>query len=182
LRGEQARAAASLKVNAPHRIARDDVLARVLPDLPTGAYVGGANLVPLTGESPEPTALPPDESGRWIWPVRGELSQLFSDRHRAIDIVSDHGALVVAADAGKVVYSDWEITGYGYLLIVDHGDGYRTYYAHLYGFYVDVGERVERGDLLGQLGTTGYSTGPHLHFEIRYQGIQRDPLELLPQR
>ena len=61
-----------------------------------------------------------------------------------------------------------------------HGDGYRTYYGHLYGFYVDVGQRIERGDLLGQLGNTGRSTGPHLHFEIRYQGIPHDPLLWLP--
>jgi murein DD-endopeptidase MepM/ murein hydrolase activator NlpD len=125
--------------------------------------------------------LPVDDPGRWIWPVQGQISGFFDSSHRAIDIVSEPRSFVRAADGGKVVYAEWEISGYGYLVIVDHGDDYRTYYAHLYGFYVDVGERVERGDLLGQLGTTGRSSGPHLHFEIRYKGIPRDPLEMLPE-
>jgi len=127
-----------------------------------------------------PASLPPADLGRWRWPVHGEISQSFSSQHRAIDVVSEPGSLVVAADGGEVVYAEWDISGYGYLVIVEHGDDYRTYYGHLYGFYVDVGQRVERGDLLGQLGNTGRSTGPHVHFEIRYQGIPRDPLELLP--
>ena len=127
-------------------------------------------------------AEPDAPTGRWIWPVQGRISQPFSPGHRAIDVVADHGTLVRSADAGRVVYARWEISGYGYLVIVDHGDGYRSYYGHLYGFYVDVGQEVERGDLLGQLGNTGHSTGPHLHFEIRYLGSHLDPLDVLPAR
>jgi murein DD-endopeptidase MepM/ murein hydrolase activator NlpD len=129
---------------------------------------------------------PAGQATRWVWPVRGEISQFFSDSHRAIDVVSEHDAVpghgeaIVAADAGEVVYAEWESSGFGYLVIIDHGDGYRTYYAHLYGFYVDVGKMVERGDLVGQIGNTGNSTAPHLHFEIRHLGISRDPLALLP--
>ena len=126
------------------------------------------------------TAEPDLPAGRWIWPVQGRISQAFFPSHRAIDVVADHGTQVRSADAGRVVYARWETSGYGYLVIVDHGDGYRSYYGHLYGFYVDVGQRVERGDLLGQLGNTGDSTGPHLHFEIRYRGTHLDPLHVLP--
>lgn len=126
--------------------------------------------------------LSPGAPSRWLWPVPGRISQSFSPSHPAIDIVTGHGALVVAADGGEVVYAEWEISGFGYLVVVDHGDDYRSYYGHLYGFYVDVGQRVERGDLLGQLGTTGNSTGPHLHFEMRHKGLSLDPLKLLPPR
>jgi murein DD-endopeptidase MepM/ murein hydrolase activator NlpD len=164
-------------------------------DEPTGAGLAGVaeSLSPVAVEvdtfslpaRPSPaTRLPIPEtvspSDRWLWPVRGRISQPYSTAHPAIDVVSDHGARVVAADGGEVVYAEWEITGFGYLVIVDHGDGYQTYYGHLYGFYVNVGQTVARGEPLGQLGNTGNSTGPHLHFEIRRQGIRLDPLELLP--
>jgi murein DD-endopeptidase MepM/ murein hydrolase activator NlpD len=148
-----------------------DGAASALAGLPASQTLAGL------GEDVTPFSSPVEPSpGRWLWPVRGEISQGFSSQHRAIDVVSEQGALVVAADGGTVVYAEWEISGYGYLVIVDHGDEYQTYYAHLYGFYVDVGQRVERGELLGQLGNTGHSTGPHLHFEIRHRGIALDPL------
>lgn len=70
--------------------------------------------------------------------------------------------------------------GYGNLVVIDHGNGFVTYYAHLYGFYVDMGQSVQRGDAIGARGDTGRSTGPHLHFEIRYQGELQDPQALLP--
>jgi len=114
------------------------------------------------------------------WPVRGEISQRYWDLHRAIDITGTDGDQVIAADAGTVVYASWDCSGYGNLVIVDHGNGYVTYYAHLYGFYVDVGQSVKRGDPLGVRGNTGRSTGPHLHFEIRRDGVQCDPVTYLP--
>ena len=85
-------------------------------------------------------------------------------------------------DDGVVVYAQWECSGYGNLVIVDHNNGYVSYYAHLYGFYVDVGQALKRGQPLGVRGNTGYSTGPHLHFEIRHNGVQLDPLSVLPAR
>jgi len=119
-------------------------------------------------------------AGQWVWPVRGEISQGYSSGHRAIDISTGHGAVVLAADAGTVVYARWESSGYGYLVIIDHRNGFVSYYAHLYGFYTDAGQDVARGEQIGELGSTGRSTGPHLHFEIRQDGVQRDPLDLLP--
>jgi murein DD-endopeptidase MepM/ murein hydrolase activator NlpD len=169
-------------------LALPDPRLDVPPSIAHSARDRAARELELLAAQPPGLSLPADRSsqdvapgeGRWLWPVHGELSLSFSPSHRAIDVVSYHGALVVAADEGEVVYAEWETSGYGYLVIVEHGDGYRTYYGHLYGFYVDVGERVARGALLGQLGTTGHSTGPHLHFEIRDRGVHRNPLDLLP--
>lgn len=130
---------------------------------------------------PQPTvSATPQGTGNWVWPVGGYISQGYWDLHRAIDIAARHGDVVMAADAGTVVYAEWGWAGYGNLVVVDHGNGFRSYYGHLYGFYVDVGEQVERGQPLGALGNTGLSTGPHLHFEIREDGVLRDPLDFLP--
>ncbi len=137
---------------------------------------------------PQEVRLPPQSTpfataqgtGNWVWPVGGYISQGYWDLHRAIDIATRHGDVVMAADAGTVVYAEWGWAGYGNLVVVDHGNGFRSYYGHLYGFYVDVGEQVERGQPLGALGNTGLSTGPHLHFEIRQDGVLRDPLDYLP--
>lgn len=130
---------------------------------------------------PQPTVSATSQgTGNWVWPVGGYISQGYWDLHRAIDIAARHGDVVMAADAGTVVYAEWGWAGYGNLVVVDHGNGFRSYYGHLYGFYVDVGEQVERGQPLGALGNTGLSTGPHLHFEIREDGVLRDPLDFLP--
>jgi murein DD-endopeptidase MepM/ murein hydrolase activator NlpD len=130
---------------------------------------------------PQPTpSAPAQGTGSWVWPVGGYISQGYWDLHRAIDIATRHGESVMAADAGTVVYAEWGWAGYGNLVVIDHGNGFRSYYGHLYGFYVEVGEQVERGQPLGALGNTGLSTGPHLHFEIRQDGVLRDPLDYLP--
>jgi murein DD-endopeptidase MepM/ murein hydrolase activator NlpD len=123
-----------------------------------------------------------DAAPHLIWPVDGEISQAFWELHRAIDLAGDHGDVVVAVDEGQVVYASWESSGYGNLVIVDHGNGFVTYYGHLFGFYVDVGASVQQGEPLGVRGNTGRSSGPHLHFEIRHYGVQVDPLAYLPER
>lgn len=122
----------------------------------------------------------PHSAGIFVWPVGGYITQGYWNLHRAIDIGGKQSEAVVAADAGTVVYAKWETSGYGNLVIVDHGNGYTSYYAHLFGFYVDVGDVVAQGQHLGVRGTTGRSTGPHLHFEIRKDGVHQNPLGLLP--
>lgn len=119
-------------------------------------------------------------SGNFVWPVGGYISQGFWELHQAIDIAGAHGDIVVAADAGYVIYASWDTHGYGNLVVIDHGNGFVTYYAHLYGFTVDVGQSVVRGQQIGARGSTGRSTGPHLHFEIRYNGEPRNPISFLP--
>ena len=110
----------------------------------------------------------------------GSVSQQFWGGHRAVDIGSWTGAPVKASDSGYVVTAGggWN-GGYGNHVIIDHGNGFVSLYAHLNSIYVRAGENVARGQHLGSVGNTGNSTGPHLHFEIRYQGVPRNPFSYL---
>ncbi len=114
------------------------------------------------------------------WPIVGKLTQGYSEGHRAIDIGSVYGAPVYAARAGVVIHAAWAKIGYGYTVIVDHGGGLTTLYGHLKGAWVHVGDHVKRGQLIGEVGSTGRSTGPHVHFEIRVEGVRVNPLNHLP--
>ncbi len=114
------------------------------------------------------------------WPAGGYLSQGYWYGHRAVDVANATGVAIVAADAGYVVFAGWTDVGYGYLVVVDHTNGFQTYYAHLSNIFVYEGEVVEMGQVIGAMGSTGYSTGPHLHFEIRYNGYPTNPLIYLP--
>ena len=118
-------------------------------------------------------------TGAFVWPASGYITQGYWHSHRAIDIGAWIGSPVVASDSGYVVFAGWDSTGYGNLIIIDHGNGYRTYYAHLSAIFVRVGDSVARGARIGSVGSTGRSTGPHLHFEIRYHNVQRNPLGFL---
>jgi murein DD-endopeptidase MepM/ murein hydrolase activator NlpD len=123
----------------------------------------------------------------FIWPVQGRLSSAFGWRnvsvggnrqHGGIDLAAPTGTLVHAAKGGTVTLSGW-VGAYGYAVYLDHGDGSETRYAHLSTLNVQEGQRVRQGDLLGEVGSSGASTGPHLHFEIRFAGVAVDPLPLL---
>ncbi len=118
-------------------------------------------------------------SGVFSWPTSGSITQQFWNGHRAVDIASWIGNRVVAADSGFIVHAGWDNTGYGNLVIVNHGNGYMTYYAHLSKIFVRVGDAVGRGQQIGAVGSTGHSTGPHLHFEVRQNGVQQNPLRFL---
>ncbi len=119
-------------------------------------------------------------SGLFQWPVLGYITQGYWYGHRAIDIGVPVGTAVRAADAGFVSFAGWTDVGYGYLVVIDHANGFATYYAHLSNIYVTAGQAVERGQVIAASGNTGWSTGPHLHFEIRYNGIQQNPRAYLP--
>lgn len=125
---------------------------------------------------------PTDASARgsFMWPAGGYISQGYWYGHRAIDIANAVGVAIVASDGGYVSFSGWTDVGYGYLVVVDHGNGYQTYYAHLSNIFVTEGQVVGAGEIIGAMGSTGNSTGPHLHFEIRYQGYPTNPLIFLP--
>lgn len=120
-------------------------------------------------------------SGAFLWPTSGSITQKYWSGHPAIDIGSWTGAPVKSADAGYVVEAGrgWS-SGYGNHIVIDHGNGYRTLYAHLNSMFVSPGENVTKGQQLGTVGNTGNSTGPHLHFEVLYQGIRRNPYSYLP--
>jgi murein DD-endopeptidase MepM/ murein hydrolase activator NlpD len=119
-------------------------------------------------------------TGLFQWPVLGNITQGYWYGHRAIDIGAPIGSAVLAADGGFVSFAGWTDVGYGYLIVIDHANGFATYYAHLSNIYVFAGQAVERGQVMGAAGSTGWSTGPHLHFEVRYYGTQQNPRAYLP--
>lgn len=119
-------------------------------------------------------------TGRWSWPAAGRITQGYLPWHKALDIANSVGGSIVAADSGVVMVASWlDNTGYGNRVLIDHGNGYKTLYGHLSKFSVVVGQRVNRGDKIGEMGSTGRSTGPHLHFEIRGSKGNLAPLEFL---
>jgi len=141
----------------------------------------GAKLVIPHGVREVVLAPPGPAAGyTYAWPIRGYVTQNYRSGHHAVDLGAPYGAKVYAARAGRCIFQQWSAVGYGYLVIVDHGDGSQAYYSHLKGAWVHPGEWVERGGLVGEVGSTGNSTGPHVHFEIRVRGVNQNPLQLLP--
>lgn len=118
-------------------------------------------------------------SGNFVWPTSGTISQNFAWYHPGLDIANKAGPNILAADAGVVTYSGCLNWGYGCHLKIDHGNGYTTLYGHLSQMYVNVGQRVARGNLIGKMGSTGRSTGTHLHFEVAKNGMKLSPLTVL---
>ena len=128
-------------------------------------------------------------SGQFSWPVYGGITSPFGWRvhpiwhsqifHAGIDIAADYGEPVVAADSGTVIYAGW-MGGYGNAVMIDHGGGLVTLYGHNSSLTVGVGENVARGQTIALAGSTGNSTGPHCHFEVRVHGDVVEPLNYLP--
>jgi murein DD-endopeptidase MepM/ murein hydrolase activator NlpD len=119
--------------------------------------------------------------GNFIWPIgTRRISQYYWAYHRAIDLPAPAGTPIYAADGGTVIFAGWTNVGYGYLVVIDHGNGFTTWYAHQSQYLVDNGDVVTQGQLIGYVGSTGRSTGPHLHFEVRYNGVPYNPLSYLP--
>jgi murein DD-endopeptidase MepM/ murein hydrolase activator NlpD len=127
-----------------------------------------------------------------IWPVDGESTDSFgvrgnpfgsggSEFHAGQDIAAPRGTPVLAAADGIVVQSGWQ-NGYGQTVVIDHGNGLTTRYGHLSKVGVVAGQELKRGDELGQVGSTGRSTGPHLHYEVRIGDVPVSPLHYLPAR
>ena len=123
----------------------------------------------------------------WIWPTKGVFSSGYGWRwgrmHQGIDIANNVGTPIHAARSGQVVFAGWNDGGYGYLVDIRHADGSISRYGHNSRILVSVGQQVSQGTVISQMGSTGRSTGPHLHFEIRPAGRGAvNPLQLLPPR
>jgi murein DD-endopeptidase MepM/ murein hydrolase activator NlpD len=116
------------------------------------------------------------------WPTAACISQYFWARHPGLDLANSQGTPVVAADAGFVEFVGWDNTGYGNMILINHGNGTLTRYAHLSAFAVQAGQSVQKGQLIGRIGSTGRSTGPHLHFEIIVNGVHRNPVGIVQGR
>lgn len=121
----------------------------------------------------------PVGTGFFSWPSSGSISQGFFSYHPAIDIAAWIGAPVLAADSGHVIVAGWD-NMFGYHIVIDHGNGFQTLYAHLNSYYVEAGTNVVKGEQIGEMGNTGNSTGPHLHFEVRQGTLQQNPSGFLP--
>ena len=120
--------------------------------------------------------------GYFIWPTTERWLSGYNynpNIHPAIDIAGSLGNAIWASDNGVVVYSGWSNYGYGNLVVIDHGTGWQTLYAHLNSISVGCGQSVNQGQLIGGLGTTGNSSGPHLHFEMIYMGTKVNPWDFL---
>jgi len=128
----------------------------------------------------QPTAPALSDPTKMLWPTTARrISQYFSWRHTGLDIDGDFGDPIWAADDGVVIKVAYLNTGYGYHVIIDHGGGKTTTYAHLQKIYVKQGQKVARGEVLGEEGSTGHSTGSHLHFEVRFNGKVYNPLSYI---
>ena len=129
-----------------------------------------------------------EEETRYVWPLQGRITSYFGRRnlgmgtasfHSAIDIAALTGTPITAARSGTVTYAGWSNRGYGNLVKIQHSNGDETWYAHQSEIWVGVGQVINQGETLGLVGSTGLSTGPHLHFELHEAGNAVDPLAYL---
>lgn len=129
------------------------------------------------------TAIPAVGTGVFAQPYEGMITSRFGSRwgrtHTGTDICGEVGDAIKAADTGVVITAEYQENGYGNIIIIDHQNGVHTWYAHLDSMNVSAGDVVEKGDKIGELGNTGYSTGPHLHFEVRENGSPVNPSKYL---
>jgi murein DD-endopeptidase MepM/ murein hydrolase activator NlpD len=123
-------------------------------------------------------------TGSFVWPTVEHWISGYdyspAANHPAIDIAGQLGNAVYAADSGVVVYAGWNDWGYGNVIVIDHGNGWQTLYAHLSQVRVGCGQSVNQGELIGNVGSTGNSSGPHLHFEMMLNGTKQNPHAYLP--
>lgn len=126
--------------------------------------------------------IPPKKAiGTFVWPTQGRISDHFGTRggnHFGTDIAVPTGTPVYAIDGGYVQFAGWQ-SGYGNLVIINHENGFKSYYGHNSRFHVSTGERVRQGQIIAAAGSTGRSTGPHVHLEIRVNGVPRNPINYL---
>jgi murein DD-endopeptidase MepM/ murein hydrolase activator NlpD len=144
-------------------------------------FIPGAR---TTMEVPAAPPSPAPSSGDWSWPAEGPVTSRFgvprgSHLHKGIDIDTEKGQAIRAARSGRVVFSGRR-GDYGLLVILEHDEGFSSWYAHNSRVLVESGQRVREGEVIAKSGRTGRASGTHLHFEIRHRGKPLDPLTFLP--
>lgn len=146
--------------------------------MPYTPYIVSAYKGPIPADAAKGT-------GVFGWPASGRPTDRYGYKtqsgrwHNGVDISNSSGTAIYAADSGFVVVAGWQNNGYGNLIVIDHRNGYVSYYAHLSGLYVSAGQSVSKGTMIGLMGSTGNSSGPHLHFELRYKDVRQDPEQYL---
>ncbi len=170
---------------SPLEVARANDI-RSLEDIRSGMLLFLPGVEPV--EALERLARVREEELRYIWPLHGRITSYFGRRnlglgtsnfHRGIDVAAPTGTPVHAARSGTVVFSGWSSSGYGYLIRIRHSGGDETWYGHFSRLLADVGQHVSQGEVIGLVGSTGISTGPHLHFELHEAGTAVDPIGYL---
>jgi len=155
------------------------------------APVGSGGLswpeLPSFGNEQRPTSPYLRGNTALIWPAQGTFTSGYGWRwgrmHRGIDIANNVGTPIVAAARGRVSFAGWHEGGYGYFVEITHEDGSRTRYGHNSNLLVREGQQVDQGQVISQMGSSGRSTGPHLHFEVLPPGEgAMNPLQFLPPR
>ncbi len=154
-------------------MATSERIANMIRNLESGGTISSSSIV----------------SSGYAWPIAGEITSPFGWRvhpvfgtekfHTGLDIAADYGDPIVASNSGTVIYADW-MGGYGNAVMIDHGGGIVTLYGHNSSLAVYDGQQVAKGQIIAYAGSTGYSTGPHCHFEVRIHGEVTDPLDYLP--
>ncbi|MFA6106177.1 MAG: peptidoglycan DD-metalloendopeptidase family protein [Patescibacteria group bacterium] len=139
----------------------------------------GISVLKDLGKIIKPGNSKPISGNKMNWPTAGyRITQYYSWRHTAVDIANKIGTPIYAADAGTIEFIGWG-TGYGNQIVIDHGGGKKTRYAHLSKFFTKKGQQVSKGETIGAMGSTGWSTGSHLHFEIIINGTKYNPLNYI---
>jgi hypothetical protein len=153
----------------------------LIPDIPRG-QAGVAKSIYGAGACPGGYTGGAMGTGSFVWPTASHVlsGNDYWSGHLGIDIAAGIGDPVHAADSGVIVFAGWSSQGYGYMIMIDHGNGYQTLYAHLSSVGVYCGQDVYQGGYIGATGSTGNSTGSHLHFEVRYMGGFINPWYVLP--
>ena len=159
------------------RETREEYLAEVDALAAQSASLAAAIRDAQAGAGSTGTGVP--SAAGFIWPVDGVVVSGFGMRwgrmHEGIDIAASSGTPIRAAASGTVIHAGW-LGGYGNLVVIDHGNGLATAYAHASSILVGVGQQVAQGETVSLVGSTGHSSGPHLHFEVRINGVAVDPL------
>lgn len=157
--------------------------AVVLPPSESNAPASPKSIQPAPASAANTVNLKPAPGAvgdTMIWPVTGPLSTTFSPSHRGLDVVANQGTPIKAALAGRVVGAAEGSGPYGWYVLLEHGGNFTTVYSHLSKIRVKVGDTVDKGQVVGEVGSTGLSTGPHLHFELRQNNVPIDPRPYLP--
>jgi LysM repeat protein len=145
---------------------------------------GATNVMKVVPVRPEDETPPSLAKILVAWPLRGRQTSGFGPRnnrpHQGVDIAAPKGTPVKAAAGGKVVYSGAGMKGYGKVVVVKHESDLSTVYAHNSALLVRMGDRVNKGQVIARVGSTGWATGPHLHFEVRRRGVPENPMDYLP--
>ncbi|AFY68623.1 Peptidase M23 [Thalassoporum mexicanum PCC 7367] len=180
-------AEAEAQLNIVRRLNSDRVALELAEDRLAQDSRKIALLILSKTQSPQNMILIPG-TGQMMYPTIGPISSTYGYRvhpilgyekfHAGIDFAADYGTLIYAADSGTVIFAGW-YGGYGNAVVVSHGNGITTLYAHTEEIYVKEGQAVQKGQPIAAVGSTGYSTGPHLHFEVRANGEPTDPAAFL---